>query len=405
MELRDYLKVVYKWLWFIVLTTLIAGMAGYLVLWHLALLPAYRATATVMISGSSADLTRLEIGQALAPTYAELAKREPFAQSVVESLGLPISAEKLKEHIEANPIPGTQLIEIVATYNDPQQAAAIANQVARQLVEQAPAGLRRDFVITEAQPPLRPSLGTYGNVLAAAFTGLLLATGAVFLIEYLDDSIRTAEEVRRHLHLPTLGIVKDASSRHFWWTLAEACWRQCSKGTPSTKSILVTSPGPSEGKSTIAINLAITWAKAGRKTLLVDAHLRHPVVHQRLGLPNEGGLVDLLQQSGPINSQTLPSARTPNLKVLTSGPRPSDPPELLASQRMDEVLNKLVEDVDAVILDGPPVLSADAAILASKVDGILLVLDQSGTKRAASEAVETLRMVGGKILGVILNEG
>jgi len=414
MELRDYLNVLSKWLWLIILATTIAATIGYFALQRSALLPAYRATAVVMVgdNASRPDPAQLQAGQELVRTCAELAKRQPVAQAVVESLGLPISADKLRDAIEINPIPDTQLIEIVVTYNDPQQAAAIANEVASQLATQADVNFRRNLIhlVAEAQPPTHPSLSAYGGVLVAAFTGLILATCAAFLIEYFDDTIKTAEDVRRHLLLPILGTIKrlgKAGSQPIWWALVEACQRLCGGGSRPAKLILVTSPGPSEGKSTTATNLALAWAKTGQRTVLVDAHLRHPALHRRLGLPNDGGLSTLLQGSGPVNPQALASAGSPNLRVLTGGPAPSDPSELLASQRMGQVLDELAEGADVVILDGPPVLSAaDAAILASKVDGILLVLHRGGTKlAAASEAVEALRMVGGKILGVVLNEG
>lgn len=414
MELRDYLGVLSRWLWLIALATAIAAAIGYLALQRSALLPAYRTTAVVMVSPSASrpDPTQLQVGRELVRTCAELAKQQPLAQAVAESLGLPIPADRLGEAIEINPIPDTPLIEIAVTYNDPRQAAAIANEVARQLAAQATVNFRRNLVrlVAEAQPPTHPSLSAYGSILVAALTGLTLAVGAALLIEYFDATVRTAQDVRRHLLLPTLGTVRrlgKAGSQPLWWALVEACQRLCGQGGRSAKLILVTSPGPSEGKSTTAINLALAWAKTGRQTVLVDAHLRHPALHRWLGLPNDGGLSTLLQGNGPVNPQALAPAGRPNLWVLTSGPVPSDPSELLASQRMGEVLDELAQRADVVILDGPPVLSsADAAILASKVDGVLLVLRRGGTKlAAASEAVEALRIVGGKIIGVVLNEG
>lgn len=480
MQLRDYPKPLSRWLWLPVMSALVAMAVSYLVLRYHSGWPLYQATATVLIGGDiptrDSDWTSIQMSKNLLPTYAELARRPPVTQAVVDALGLSVSADELRKSISASVLGNTQLIEISATHSDPQQAADIANEVAQQLVEQAPISAPPGFVrITErAQRPLRPSLTPLVSALVAGMTGLVLAIGTVFLIEHFDDTIRTPEGLTRSLGWPILGTVKYPSSARrgrlfsswqrnpekeqqvsvkghlagslrqirdacLWpvghllkllpWgqreeeerelcdsslsVLAEACRlvginiRHIGSG-PSRK-ILITSPGPLEGRSTVAVGLATAWAETGQKIVLVDAHLRRPKLHQWFGLSNDVGLSTLLEQKsgghrGKGKNQMITSTERGNVAVLVSGSSDSQGSRCLTSPQLQDVLDDLAKRADVVIVDGPPVLSGpDAAILASKVDGILLVLNAGKTRlKAAIEAAKVLNRAGGTILGVAL---
>ena len=175
-------------------------------------------------------------------------------------------------------------------------------------------------------------------------------------------------------------------------------------------SILATSTSPDDGKSTTVANLAVTFAASGSSTILVDADLRRPHLHQIFGLSNDAGLTTLissLSRGGEEVSKELPLQETqvPNLLVMTSGPVPPNPAEMLASQRMAEVLAMLRARADYVLIDTPPVIAVtDAAVLAPRVDGVLLVVNAGKTKRdLAVKARDMLQQVNANLLGVVLN--
>jgi non-specific protein-tyrosine kinase len=175
------------------------------------------------------------------------------------------------------------------------------------------------------------------------------------------------------------------------------------------RTLLATSTSPEDGKSTTLANLAITLAETGARTLLIDADLRRPAQHALFGLPNEVGLTSLMLGAGEaLTPSRLPVQATvvANLGVLTSGPLPPNPAELLASRRMGELLTLLAGVADYVLFDSPPIIAVtDAAILAPRVDGVLLVVRAGKTKRdLAIKAKRLLAQVNAPLVGVVLND-
>jgi capsular exopolysaccharide synthesis family protein len=170
------------------------------------------------------------------------------------------------------------------------------------------------------------------------------------------------------------------------------------------RRIMVTSSGPAEGKSTTTNNLAIVFAQQGKRVLLVDADLRKPTAQYSFRLENHTGLSNVLTRQTTID-QAVRETEQENLFVLTSGPIPPNPAELLGSKKMDELLKELEEVFDLVIFDTPPVLAVtDAQILANKCDGVVLVTSSGKTENeAALKAKELLESAQGKLLGVVLN--
>jgi non-specific protein-tyrosine kinase len=175
--------------------------------------------------------------------------------------------------------------------------------------------------------------------------------------------------------------------------------------------IMATSTSPDDGKSTTIANLAITFAASGASTVLVDGDLRRPHLHMIFGLPNEQGLttvvVDMARAATGGAEPIIPLQNTQvaNLQVLTSGPVPPNPAEILSSQRMTELLEKLRGKADYVLIDTPPIIAVtDAAVLASRVDGVLLVVNAGKTKRElAIKARDMLKQVNANVIGVVLN--
>ncbi|ADE68163.1 MULTISPECIES: CpsD/CapB family tyrosine-protein kinase [Priestia] len=179
---------------------------------------------------------------------------------------------------------------------------------------------------------------------------------------------------------------------------------QFSGADEDIKSLVLTSSGPSEGKSTTAANLATVYAQQGLNVLLIDGDLRKPTAHYTFRLENHTGLTNVLTRQSSLG-QAVQSTEVPNLYVLTSGPIPPNPSELLASKQMGEVLGEMTERFDMVIFDTPPILAvADAQILANQVDASLLIVSSSKTeKEAALKAKDLLTQAKSKLLGAVLN--
>lgn len=258
------------------------------------------------------------------------------------------------------------------------------------------------------------------NILLATAIGLVLASGAAFALEYLDDTIRTPEDINAVAELQMLGSVPRLKGEDYAGNLvtiqeprspmAEAYRMlrtnlQFSAIDRSLQALMVSSPSPAEGKSTTAANLSVVLASAGQRVILVDADLRRPVQHTIFQLSNHTGLTTILLDSNINLTDMLQATSVENLKVMTSGPIPPNPSELLGSKRMGYLIDALKSQSDTIIFDSPPIMSvADAPVLASRVDGVLLVVEWGRTQRSiARRSKDAIAAVGGTMLGVVLN--
>jgi len=271
----------------------------------------------------------------------------------------------------------------------------------------------------QANPdPVRPR--TLQNTALAGTFGLLLALGLIFLLEYLDDTFKSADDLSQSLGLASLGAVGQVKGRRYQDKLicsqdpfapASEAYRTIRSNVQfmsidrPIKTIMVTSPAPGEGKSFTAANLGIAMAQAGLKTVVVDTDLRRPMLHQIFTVPNAEGLTDLLRSPELTFNSHLQSTAVDNLQVITCGTIPPNPAELLGSQRMGRFLAALNELVDVVVFDSPPAAAVtDAAILSRLVDGVVLVIEAGQTRREiARQAVANLKRAGGNMLGTVLN--
>jgi len=267
--------------------------------------------------------------------------------------------------------------------------------------------------------PVRPKPLT--NALLAAAVGAMLGTGIAFLIEYMDDTLKDPDDVERTLGLSTLGTItrfggknlsdKLITAEHSRSFVTEA-YRilrtnlEFASVDEPLRTIMVTSPNPVEGKTVTATNLAVVMAQSGRSVILLDADLRRPAVHRMFDLPNGVGLTTALVKSGnPAGRSLLQETAVEGLRVLTSGPLPPNPAELLGSEQMVMLIETLKDQADLIVFDSPPaLLVADPAVLAREVDAVLVVVDTGTTRRGmALQAVESLAKVGANVVGVVLN--
>lgn len=284
---------------------------------------------------------------------------------------------------------------------------------------------------TTPQAPIGPDV--MGTVMTAAVIGLSLAVAAAYLLEYLDDTVKNPNDVVSVSQLPTLsgiaeyrpdsdglrGLVTISKPRS---PIAEA-YRSLrtavlfSNVDQNVRTLLISSPGPAEGKSFTAANLAVVMAQAGHKVLLVDADFRRPTQHRIFNINRNYGLTDLLIEvpvtRDPAHLVDLficinrALSRTPqaNLYVLPCGSIPPNPAELIGSAKMKALLGLLTTQYDIVIIDSPPALAVtDAVILGTRVDSVLLVSRAGSTRRnQLKSAVERFREVNANMAGVVLN--
>lgn len=260
------------------------------------------------------------------------------------------------------------------------------------------------------------------NVLFAALAGLVLAGGAILLLEYLDDTLKGPEDTQRALSLTALGTISRIGGihaptdhlitlKHPRSPISEA-YRVLRTNLQFTGienpsgALLVTSGSPGEGKTITSANLAVIFAQAGRRVILMDADLRRPSVDRFFGLPNQIGVTSLFLGDAPSLESICQATAVEDLRVITSGPLPPNPAEILDSHRMTEILASLRAQCDILILDSPPVLAvADACILGSRCSGVVLVVDAGHTRtEAGRHTVEVLRQTGAKLSGVVLNK-
>jgi non-specific protein-tyrosine kinase len=272
----------------------------------------------------------------------------------------------------------------------------------------------------EPNTPASPNIAQ--NVIFAAILGLILSIAAILFLEYLDDTIKDAEGVQHILNLSTIGVITQMSGPHRGsenlvtlsqprapvsegYRVLRTNLRFTGLENPSG-ALLITSAGPGEGKTTTATNLAIVMAQAGRRVLLVDADLRRPSVHSYMKLTNNVGLSSLFLEDGATPDQVIQPTQVEGLRVITSGPLPPNPAELLDSKQMAQILKTLRAEADMVIIDSPPVLAvADATIIGSRCSGAVLILDSGKTRtEMAKRAVERLRQTNIRLFGVVLNK-
>ncbi len=279
--------------------------------------------------------------------------------------------------------------------------------------------------VTVVSPAVRPTVPILPQVvrstLLAAAVGAMVAAGVAFLVEYLDDTVKTPED----LQTTGLGLVavvqrvssdsRDSTPQVYTLSqpksLAAEAYRtlrtnlQFSSLDTRLRSLVVTSAVATEGKTTTAANLAVVMAQAGRRAVLVDGDLRRPSTHKLFGLSNRTGLTAALVEDPAALNGYLQETDVENLRVMTAGPVPPNPQELLGSQRMEELLHRLEEEADIVVLDTPPALVvADANVLAARADGVLMVVNTGRTRRAAvQQAAEGLTQVGANLMGGVLN--
>ena len=257
------------------------------------------------------------------------------------------------------------------------------------------------------------------SAIIGAMIGFLIGAAVVVLIEFLNDSIRDPQEITRKYGIPIMGTIASFDSSESPLITIKQPRSPVSEAFRALRTnlqffsidrplrtILVTSTSPSDGKTTVAVNLASVIAQSNQSAIIVDADLRRPRVHQLLQVPNRVGLTDQFIHEEDFYASAIKPSGIKDLSVLTSGNLPPNPSELLSTEKMVEIIDQLKIRFKTVIIDTTPILAvSDATILAPRVDGVLLVIKPSITKRSDfGHAIEQLKKVNANLLGIVVND-
>ncbi len=432
MELRQYLRILRKrWLLvlsIVVLCTLAAGLLAW------SRTPIYEAHTQLFVATGDVpgDLGEAYQGGLFAQqrvrSYAQLVDSPDVARPVIRELGLDTTPEELGRKISTEAPIDTVLINVTVKDESPERARAIANAVAKEFrsfvntLESREAGRDSPVRVTVTRPaqlPESPSSPQYPIYLAFGLLfGLVVGTGVPVLLEVLDNRIRGVDDAAAASGAPVLGaIANDPRARQRPLIVAtdprspraEAYRRLRTNLRPSVdqglRSVVVSSAVESEGKTLVVANLGIAFAEAGYRVVLVDADLRRPRLAEVLGLRPDPGLTDVLLDDLPVESALQAWERGAALELLSSGRPPNNPGELLGSEPFAEVLRRLTDRADLVLLDAPALLPvADAAVVGAAASAVLIVTRTGSTRREELEtATKLLGAAGGRVLGLVLN--
>lgn len=440
MELRDYLRGLRRHWIAILLMTLVGAGAGYG--WTLLQTPVYVAGASGYVSSTGVeDLGTSTLGDSLArskvPTYLEIAGWRTVAEHTIEELGLTARPEDLVQRIEVSNPEGTTIIKVSAQGSSPEEARALAEawidgmKAGVDELEGTSASGEASVTILPGDEASLPSSPSFPDVQMAVIVGAILGLGfgiAFAMVRTVSDRrIRSAEDVEARTGVAVVGTIPivpgldsetrfvDSSSsvatgKNGTFAVSEALRAlrtnlQFMDVDHPPKTIVVTSPLPGDGKSTVACNLALTLAAAGTTVVLVDGDLRRSMVAKTMGLPGGAGLSDVLAGRASLAEVLQRTPKSNNLLVLAAGSVPPNPSEVLGSERMHTLLADLTKHA-TVIIDAPPLLPVtDGAVLTHQADGALVVVTlRKTTFDLLDKALDTLRKARGRPLGIVLNK-
>jgi receptor protein-tyrosine kinase len=428
-ELRDYLHVFRRrWRWVAFGLIVCVALAEAFVL---RATPQYQSQTQIFISTSSSDTATANAGNLFSmqrvASYADLANGRDLASNVVDDLDLDVTPAQLASKVTAQAVPETVLLQITITDPDPELARDIAASYADELADlvaelETPPGKDKPVLkattVESANVPTAPvSPNVVRTLLMGAVLGLMLGFGLAAIRELLDTSLKTADDIEAITPAPILGWIQNDAvvtkeplistmSPHHPRVESFRVLRtnlQFVDVDAQSKAFVVSSAVPGEGKSSTATNIAITLAMAGVRVLLVDGDLRRPRASAILGVDEAVGLTTVLV--GQLTAADVIQEHPTGLHVMASGAVPPNPAELLQSQAMTDLISTLRTSYDVVIFDAPPLLPVtDAALLASKTDGAILVVRHGKTSREQVRgACERLTQIDAAPLGVVFN--
>jgi non-specific protein-tyrosine kinase len=436
MELLQYWRLIIQNRLIISLCTLVSFIAAIVITFTTT--PTYQAKSQIFVStpASTVDISALATGSSFSQqrvkSYAQIINSPLTLAPVVQELNLSITPEELSEMVSASAPLDTVLIVLTVTDTDPQRAADIANAVAKQfgvtvanlelqgIGSDSPVKVSTVLNAVPADSPASPKKAI--NLILGLLLGFGLGFGLASLRRLLDNTIKNEDDLQGTPLLAAIGFDVLAKEKPLVTQIGRYSARTEAFRTLRTnlqflrpdshpQVIVFTSALPGEGKTTSAINLAISLVQAGAKTILVEADLRRPKIPAYLEFANtDEGLSELISGQKKLTTASLKSLirkeESTGLKVLLSGKVPPNPSELLGSAKFDELISMLRKQFEYVIIDCPPLLPVtDAAVVAAKADGAVLVVHAGVTKKPHFiGSRDAMAAVGSTILGAVLNK-
>ncbi|NUQ86535.1 MAG: polysaccharide biosynthesis tyrosine autokinase [Anaerolineales bacterium] len=370
------------------------------------------------------ELARQLIKQSPAIGDTETGIRQEFIRQQLSNLQLQIQeTERTIAELQSSLVglnSASQIANIEqAIREQTQKLTSLRESYASFLANSQQGALNILSVVEPANLPTR-SVGTNKFIIIglAGIVGLSLGAGAAYLLDFLDRTVKTTSDVERIFSLPVIGYISflleksnnatyvadnpnSILAENFRLLRSNIEFFQISK---PIKTILVTSPNQGNGKTTIAANLALSISQGEQEVVLVDADLRRPAVHKALNMPKEPGLSELIRNKADINEVVRPWTEN-GLKVITCGNIPPNITEVVGSKRIGSILGELREQFELVIVDAPPLIIADAYNLASRVDGVILVMEPGQTSEEQARTIkEQLDRSNAHLLGIVFNK-
>lgn len=435
MDMKKILNIISSKKIFIALIILLSLVMGYFYSYYYKK-PQYNSSVTVLLTGDEAQgekqvtQTDLNLNSGLISTYGSIAKSANVLSKVIENLGLDISVQNLQKNLTVAEIKNTQFLKITVENQNPETAMKIANEISTVFVEQIKTiyNIQNINIIDTAEISNTPCNINHIKDMAIALMAGIFTSGVLILILYiLDDTIKSEKDIPVNLKLETIGTIPNTNKTNnelIIETDPKSYIVECLKTTRTNilyasninkkKAILFTSAREKEGKSFIVNNIAVAFAQANKKVLIVDTNLRNSKGRSQIFKNQTGeGLSDFIKEITENKLENLEKAKQyiketkiPNLHILESGTIPPNPSELLSSTNMRNLLELLKSMYDLVLLDGTPsMMVSDSIALSTMVDSTILIAENKVSK--INELKKTKRQiqdVGGKIMGVILNK-
>ena len=430
-DIKRILEIIFSKKIFIILILLVSITLGYVYSYYYKQ-PEYKSSVTILLVADenkvNKELTQtdLSINSSLISTYSSIAKSTNVMQKTIDSLDLDMSASKLQKSIEATQIDKTQFLKITVKNNNPEVAKNIANELSKVFTEQIKQiyNIENISVVDEAEIENQPcNINHLKDMVIFTSVGIFVSMILVMAIYIFDDAIKDEKDIEKSVKLKNIGtlpidkennqlIIENNPKSHIVECIKTI--RTNILYTTSRKTILITSSKPKEGKSWIINNLAIAFAQANKKVILVDTDLRKDNNRNEIFNVEKGeGLSDFIKEISDNKLENLSQSKKyiketkiPNLHMLQNGTIPPNPSELISSDNMKKLLDLLKTMYDVVLLDGTPcMVVSDSIALSSMVDSTILVAESKKTKiNDLKKTKKLLEDVNGKILGVISNK-
>ena len=445
MTIKDIMELLYKYLR-LMASLIISGLLIFFIICKYMILPSYTASVQLYVNESensiSDDINELYYAQKIVTTYINFLRTKVFYNEVLKETGLNYTLKQLEKMTDIQSVNNTEIFQISVTTksaSDSYQFVLVMQKVAPELIKSIKSSTEISIVDPVEFPtePSGPNVILYMAV--GGMSGFIITFVIAFFREMINAEVKNQEELATRYHKPILGIIPDygekKKKKHKIWDkipyinkyrkhvrneiknpiyqrdkfAVKEAFKSLRINLLFTipkhgcKKILINSPMPEEGKSSTCVNMGISIAQTGAKVLLIDCDLRKGRLHNYLNIKNTDGLSNIL--SGMREEDVIKPCFYPNLFVLTMGTLPPNPTEILASVRMEELLNRLEINYDYILVDTPPVnIVSDALSLIKLVDGVLIIVMENKTSHT-----NIIRLLGkyelaeANILGFVIN--